>query len=279
MSQLRKIAWIILAVALVAPIGSTTPANAINKSPVTVVNGTTTFSLSVPTNLVWSEASKAAATQAIEFQRSEIEKAIAQLSSKGAIKIQKRIVKPQNVPFSDWKDYLPSLDQYKLVGFNFKGKVVGTSNVIPSDGPNFADRLVVLEQSECTPANSANSPKIPVCSITVPKPEKFLRAALRASMGNGQLEDLGGFLYQQLYTCLIGSRPFTVKGGVFDCPSNASLFGGNHSFNLVGDFATRHYKIDIDSSNRRAKITYSQLDLTALANTATYDSGSVVRFG
>ena len=255
------------------------PSLASPSDPVTIVNGKAKFSKEIPTNLVWGEKSLEAAKKAVTFQTSEIETAISKLKIKGAAKITKTFVKTSTLAYPDWKTYVPTFSQYVLTGSDATGKVVGRSIKIPSDSANLASRLVYLRQSECIPAGQSSNSKLPTCTVTKPKQETYLRAALRTAFGNGQLEDLGGFIYQQLFTCLVNKRAFTVKSGVFDCPSNAKLFGGNRSFPVKGNFATRSYSIAFSSDKRSATLTYSALNFKSIALTGRCEDSSVVRFG
>ena len=251
---------------------------AVESSPVKVVNGTKVYKQLIPTDLVWGQASIGAARMAMEYQATEISSALDKLVAKGAVKVVKTFVKTSTTAYPDWKSYAPTFMQYKLSGLDANGKVVATSAKLPSDSANLASRLVYLKQSECA-ATGMQSSSLSVCTISNPTPEKYLRAALRTSLGNGQTEDLGGYIYQQLLTCLKDKKPFTTKNGVFDCPSNAAIFGGERSFKLQGSFATRSYSIVINSIKRTATITYGPANYSKLALTGTYDSGSVVRFG
>ncbi|MEN9970955.1 MAG: hypothetical protein RL146_256 [Actinomycetota bacterium] len=253
--------------------------SAASKSPVSVVNGNIKFSTKIPANLSWGQTSLEAATQAIDYQTSEIETAITKLTAKGAIKVTKTFVKTPTGTFPDWKNYVPTFSQYILSGLDATGKVLGRSIKIPSDSANLANRLVYLRQSECIPAGQSSNSTLPTCSATKPKQETYLRAALRTASGNGQLEDIGGFIYQQLYTCLGNKKPFTIKAGVFDCPSNAKIFGGNRSFPVKGNFATRSYSIAFSPDKRSATLTYSALNYKTIALTGRCEDGSVVRFG
>lgn len=253
--------------------------SAASKSPVSVVNGNIKFSTKIPANLSWGQTSLEAATRAIDYQTSEIETAITKLTAKGAVKISKAFVKTPTGVFPDWKNYVPTFSQYILSGSDSKGKVVGRSIKIPSDSANLANRLVYLKQSECVPAGQSPKSTLPNCTVTEPKQETYLRAALRTASGNGQLEDLGGLIYQQLFTCLVNKRAFTVKAGVFDCPSNAKIFGGNRSFPVKGNFATRSYSIVFSSDKKSATLTYSALNYKSIALTGKCEDGSVVRFG
>ncbi len=251
---------------------------AAESSPVKVINGTKVFKQLIPQDLVWGSASLSASTKAIEYQATEINSALDKLVAKGAVKVVKTFVKTSTTAYPDWKSYVPTFTQYKLSGLDANGKVVATSAKLPSDSANLASRLVYLKQSECA-ATGMQPSSLPVCTISNPTSEKYLRAALRTSLGNGQSEDLGGYIYQQLFTCLKGKKPFTVKSGVFDCPSNAKIFGGERRFKLQGSFATRSYSIVINSSKFTATMTYGPANYSKLALTGTYDSGSVVRFG
>jgi uncharacterized Zn-binding protein involved in type VI secretion len=253
-------------------------AGAVESSPVRVINGTKVYKQMIPSDLVWGSASISASAEAIKFQKAEISSAIDKLVSNGAVKVVKKFVKTSTAAYPDWKSYVPTFLQYKLEGVNSMGKVVATSTNLPSDSANLASRLIYLRQSECV-VSEAPSGSLPVCTISNPTPEKYLRAALRTSLGNGQTEDLGGYIYQQLLTCLKDKKPFTTKNGVFDCPSNAVIFGGDRSFKLQGSFATRNYSIVINSIKRTATMTYGPANYSKLALTGTYDSGSVVRFG
>lgn len=247
-------------------------------SPVKVINATKVYKQLIPENLAWGSTSISASTKAIEFQRNEIQSALDQLVAKGAVKVVKTYLKTSTIAYPDWKSYVPSVMQYKLSGFGSNGKKIGTSEALPSDSANLASRLVYLDQSECSPTGSKSS-SLQVCKISKPKSETYLRAALRTSLGSGQAEDLGGYIYQQLFTCLKGKKPFTTKGGVFDCPSNAAIFGGDRSFDLEGNFASRSYSIVVDSVKSTATMTYGPLKYSSLALTGVYESGSVVRFG
>jgi len=251
---------------------------AVESSPVKVINGTKVYKQAIPLDLVWGSASISASAKAIEFQTTEINSALDKLVSKGAVRVVKTYVKTSTAAYPDWKSYVPTFMQYKVSGLDTTGKVVATSVLLPSDSANLASRLVNLRQSECV-LTGMPSGSIPVCTISKPTAEKYLRAALRTSLGNGQTEDLGGYIYQQLFTCLKDKKPFTTKSGVFDCPSNAAIFGGDRSFKLQGSFATRSYSIVINSIKRTATMTYGPANYSKLALTGTYDSGSVVRFG
>lgn len=247
-------------------------------SPVKVINDTKVYKQLIPENLVWGSTSISASTKAIEYQRNEIQSALDQLVAKGAVKVVKTYLKTSTNAYPDWKSYVPSIKQYKLSGFNSTGKKNGTSAALPSDSANLASRLVYLDQSGCTPTGMKYG-SLQACTINQPKSGTYLRAALRTSLGSGQTEDLGGYIYQQLFTCLKGKKPFTSKGGVFDCPSNAAVFGGDRSFDLQGNFATRSYSIVVDSAKSTATMTYGPLNYLSLALTGVYESGSVVRFG
>lgn len=253
--------------------------SAASKSPVSVVNGNIKFTTKIPANLSWGQTSLEAATRAINYQTSEIETAITKLTAKGAVTVTKTFVKTPTGTFPDWKNYVPTFSQYILSGSDATGKVVGRSIKIPSDSANLANRLVYLRQSECIPAGQSSNSTLPTCAATKPKQETYLRAALRTASGNGQLEDLGGFIYQQLFTCLGNKRPFTLKAGVFDCPSNAKIFGGHRSFPVKGDFATRSYSIAFSPDKRSATLTYSALNYKSIALTGRCEDSSVVRFG
>lgn len=255
------------------------PSIASPSDPVVIVNGNVKFSKEIPTNIVWGEKSLEASRKAITFQTSEIETAISKLTAKGATKINKTFVKTSTMAYPDWKNYVPTFSQYILTGSDATGKVVGRSINIPSDSANLANRLVYLRQPECIPAGQPSNSTLPNCTVTKPKQETYLRAALRTASGNGQLEDLGGFIYQQLFTCLGNKRAYTVKAGVFDCPSNAKIFGGNRSFPVKGNFATRSYSIAFSSDKRSATLTYSALNYKSIALTGRCEDGSVVRFG
>ncbi|MBJ7281345.1 MAG: hypothetical protein JHD31_05735 [Rhodoluna sp.] len=255
------------------------PALATNQSPVTVVNSGVKFARFVPKDLVWGEKSLTAASQAILFQSNEIETSINSLKSKGAVTIVKKFTKNPVVSFPDWKTYAPSISQYTLTGYSESGKSVGTSKKIPSDVPNLASRLVYLRQTTCSLRSLSVSQNIEQCSIVKPKNQTYLRASLRTSLGNGQVMDIGGDIFQQLETCLISKFAFTVQNGVFDCPANARIFGGERSFKMRDTFKTRSYSITIDKRKYTATLTYGPTDLTNIALTGTYESGSVVRFG
>lgn len=251
---------------------------AVESSPVKVINGSKVYKQLIPTDLVWGTVSISAAAKAIEYQVNEINSALDKLVAKGAVKVVKTFVKTSTTAYPDWKSYVPTFTQYELSGLDAEGKVVETSAKLPSDSANLASRLVYLKQSECA-ATGMQSSSLPACTISNPTAEKYLRAALRTSLGNGQTEDLGGYINQQLFTCLKGEKPFTVKSGVFDCPSNAKIFGGERSFKLQGSFATRSYSIVTNSSKFTATMTYGPANYSKLALTGSYDSGSVVRFG
>lgn len=255
------------------------PALASASDPLTIVNGNVKFSKEIPKNLVWGASSLEASRNAIEYQTSEIETAILKLSKKGAVKITKTFVKTSTLAYPDWKTYVPTFSQYVLSGSDANGKIVGRSIKLPSNSPNLASRWVYLKQSECIPEGSSPVPGLSDCVISKPKAENYLRAALRTATGNGQLEDLGGHIYQQLFTCLKNKRPFTLKNGIFDCPSNAKLFGGDRSFPVKGNFATRSYSIVFSPDKRSATLTYGPSDFTRIALTGRCVDGSVVRFG
>lgn len=254
------------------------PVMAEDSQPVTVLNWDVNYSLFVPKDLVWGAKSLTAADKAIEFQSKEINNALNVLKGKGAVKVVKSFLKNPVVRFSDWKTYVPSISQYVLVGFTSKGKQVGVSAKIPSDVPNLASRLVTLSQSPCS-LESSDAPSLQSCSITIPKREVYLRAALRTSLGIGQVMDMGGDIITQLETCLTMKSPFTIKNGIFDCPANARIFGGARSFKMSDSFQTRSYSIKVDATKYKAIFTYGPLDLTSIALKGAYDSGSVVRFG
>jgi len=250
----------------------------VESSPVTLINDQKVYKQLIPEDLVWGSASITAATRAIEYQASEINSALDKIVSKGAVKVVKTFLKTSTIAYPDWKSYVPTFSQYKLSGLDTMGKVIATSTKLPSDPANLANRLVYLNQSECAAATMQSS-SLPICTISKPTSKKYLRAALRTSLGNGQTEDLGGYIYQQLFTCLTDKKPFTTKNGVFDCPSNAAIFGGDRSFKLQGNFATRSYSIVIIPSKYRATMTYGPANYSKLALTGVYESGSVIRFG
>jgi hypothetical protein len=247
--------------------------------PVVIVNGNDTFTSEIPTNLVWGAKSLEASRKAIKFQTTEIKTAISKLNMKGAVKITKTFVKTSTLAYPDWKTYVPTFSQYVLSGSDANGKMVGRSIRLPSNTPNLASRWVFLKQSECTPEGSSPASNLSTCAISKPTAENYLRAALRTATGNGQLEDLGGHIYQQLFTCLKNKRPFTVKNGIFDCPSNAKLFGGDRSFPVKGNFASRSYSIKFSSNNQKATLAYGPRNYTSIALTGRCEDGSVVRFG
>jgi hypothetical protein len=247
--------------------------------PLVIVNGRVTYTPKIPTNLVWGEKSLEASRKAITFQTSEIETAISKLLKKGAVKITKTYVKTSTQAYPDWKTYVPTFSQYVLSGLDSSGKVVGRSSKLPSDSANLASRWVYLKQADCIPEGSNPASSLPLCAISKPKAENYLRAALRTATGNGQLEDLGGHISQQLFTCLKNKRAFTVKNGIFDCPSNAKFFGGDRSFPVKGDFATRSYLITFSSNKQSATLTYGPRNYASIALTGKYEDGSVVRFG
>jgi len=250
-----------------------------SSTPVAVVNGSVKYSTKVPANLVWGSSSLEASTKAIKFQTNEIKTAISKLATKGAVKITKSYVKTSTLAYPDWKSYVPTFSQYVLSGSDANGNVVGRSIKLPSDSANLANRWVYLKQSECTPEGSNPASSLSTCAISKPKAENYLRAALRTATGNGQLEDLGGHIYQQLFTCLKNKRPFTVKNGIFDCPSNAKVFGGDRSFPVKGNFASRSYSIKFSSNNQKATLAYGPRNYTSIALTGRCEDGSVVRFG
>lgn len=255
------------------------PSFASSSDPVVIVNGNVKFSNEIPKNLVWGEKSLEASRKAIRFQTTEIETAISKLTIKGATKITKTFVKTSTMAYPDWKAYVPTFSQYILSGSDLNGTVVGRSIKLPSNLPNLASRLVYLKQSECHPEGSSSLAIFATCTVSKPKAENYLRAALRTASGNGQLEDLGFHIYQQLFTCLKNKRPFTMKNGIFDCPSNAKFFGGDRSFPLKGNFATRSYSIAFSSNKRSATLTYSALNYKSIALTGRCEDSSVVRFG
>ncbi len=250
-----------------------------SSDPLVVVNSSNTFTTKIPTNLVWGAKSLEASRKAIKFQTSEIKISLSKLTMKGAVKITKTYVKTSTLAYPDWKTYVPTFSQYVLSGLDANGKIVGRSIKLPSNSPNLASRWVYLKQSECIPEGSSPVPGLSDCVISKPKAENYLRAALRTATGNGQLEDLGGHIYQQLFTCLKNKRPFTLKNGIFDCPSNAKLFGGDRSFPVKGNFATRSYSIVFSPDKRSATLTYGPSDFTRIALTGRCVDGSVVRFG
>lgn len=247
-------------------------------SPVTVVNGTTSYPLSIPINLAWGQVSTEASKKAIEFQFREISTEVSKLKSRGASSIKKTFVKNPRINYVDWKNYVPTISQYTLQGFNANGKAVGTSKKLPSDVQNLASRLVYLKQKSCVISQAIRNPKLETCTIAKPTTQTYLRAALRTSTGMGQLMDLGGDIYQQLVTCLSNKSPFTVEDGIFNCPANAEIFGGNSSIAMMGEFATRSYSISIDEVAYTAILTYGPRDFSKVALRGSYEGGSVVSF-
>jgi hypothetical protein len=255
------------------------PSIATQKDPVTVINSGIRYPNVVPKNLVWGAKSISSATKAIDFQFNEIENEISMLKSKGATRIVKTFVKNSSVAYPDWKEYVQSISQYTLTGFSSSGKSIGASKKLPSDIPNLANRLVYLKQANCSVGNSSLQESLETCLIVKPIEGTYLRASLRSSIGMGQVTDIGGDIIQQLMTCLVNKSAFTVINGVFDCPANAKVFGGERSFKLRDNFATRSYAISIDKKKHTAIFTYGPRDFTGIALTGVYDSGSVVRFG
>lgn len=251
---------------------------AADSSTVKVINETKVYKVLVPKDLQWSSESMKAATKAALFQKNEIALALEKLRSKGAVTIVKNYVKTSSVAYPDWKSYVPTYNQYTLSGINAKGKIVASSAKLPSDSANLANRLVHLVQSKCAP-KVLNSSGIEACTISEADPKQYLRAAMRTALGNGETEDLGGFIYQQLFTCLAGKKPFTITDGYFDCPSNAAIFGGTSGFNLNGNFASRSNSIEVNQSKFTATLTFGPIKYSELANSAVYGSGSVIRFG
>lgn len=267
------------AIALIIGLQGPLPAGfASEKDPVTVKNSDLNYPILVPKNLVWGKNSILAANSAINFQIREIKRELAKLKSKGASKIVKKYVSTPTNAFPDWKIYVPSISRYTLQGFSSKGKSVGTSIKLPSDEPNLASRLVYLKQSTCAVSSMSKSARLDVCSLIRPSLEVYLRAALKTSLNMGQLMDGGGYVIQQLSTCLSGKSPYTVENGNFDCPSNAQVFGGNQRLKMQDEFATRSYTILIDKDSGTATFTYGPRDFTKVALRGSYEGGSVVGF-
>jgi hypothetical protein len=254
------------------------PSNAADSSPVKVVNDTKIYKVLIPNDLQWSSKSLNAATKAIAYQKNEIALALEKLAAKGAVTIVKKYVKTSSVAYPDWKSYVPTYNQYTLSGLSAKGKIIASSGKLPSDSANLANRLVYLVQTKCAP-KELNPTDIETCAISEADPKLYLRAAMRTALGNGQTEDLGGYIYQQLLTCLKGKKPFTITDDYFDCPSNAAIFGGARGFNLHGNFASRSYSIEVNKLKFTATLTYGPLKYSEIANSAVYGSGSVIRFG
>ena len=275
--KLLKALYVLLLISI-GWLGYLQPSNASDGTAVKVVNGTKVYKQIIPTDLRWGQKSLSSATKAMSFQSAEINSALDKLAARGAVTIVKKYVKTSSAAYPDWNSYVPTFNQYVLSGLDAKGKVVASSAKLPTDSANLASRLIHLEQSRCAPKNLKLT-GIKSCSISEPDPKQFLRAALRTALGNGQTEDLGDYIYQQLSTCLAGKKPFTIVDGYFDCPSNAEIFGGDSGFKLNGTFATRSYSIAINTSRYTATLTYGPVNYTTLALTGAYEDGSVVRFG
>jgi len=106
----------------------------------------------------------------------------------------------------------------------------------------------------------------------------MLRAALRTSIAFSE-GDITDFYFQQLTNCLDSNYEFTIKSGIFDCPQNAAIFGGNRSFPVSGVASDHNYSFTVDKSTRKAIWTNSPKDYSFQAKNAKYRELGVIGFG
>jgi hypothetical protein len=245
---------------------------------VTIINQGGAPTKFIPNNLNWSPTSLDAANRAKKFLTSALNSELNSLKAKGAITVTRHYVSTQNLEYPDWSTYVPVWNQYRLTGWNAAGKKVGTTKLLPTDTPNLADRLVLLNADSCSLQGSGkNNVSQPLCRISNPAPETVLRASLRTYIAFNQ-EDNTDFYFQQLKTCLELHYDFTIKSGIFDCPKNAAIFGGSRSFPISGPASNHHYSIKVNKNTHTAIWTNSPIDYSTFSSKAKYSGAGVIGF-
>ena len=231
----------------------------------------------VPDGLVWGAKSVAAANEAMDFEKKEILHEIQHLKEAGAVELKKIPLSNEFLYYKDWETYVSKYGQYKIMGLDENGNSVGYSQYLPSDYVNLATFLITLRQDSCyleTPQSDVTTK----CSLTNPKPEKYLRAALRTGLDHDMLGNNIYWIRTQLNYCLNHESKLQIRNNVLSCPGNRKPFSTS-SIKLKGQFLTRSYTIQVNVSKKKALMIVSKRDFKKVAKTAVFQGSDVIRFG
>jgi hypothetical protein len=242
--------------------------------------------LSIPKNISWSPEAKKLATRSIALLRQEIRQELNSLKSDGAVTIEK--VYESTIPpqYSNWKDYVPDIRSYKLKGYDLEGNLVRTTSSNPIQRNLISSWLVTLENDTCSFSTfnifDFRTWFTKACSITKPKEESYLRAALRGYISmTDNPQSISAWAIANIRDCFAQNGSYSIQKGMFTCPANAKYYSGQViPIDLYFKSDLGGYEITLNKSAQKAKVKLLPPDFYALASQVKlYPGTSTLVFG
>jgi hypothetical protein len=216
----------------------------------------------VAANLSWSNSLLSGAKTVIRNQVKDLQGILDQYRASGATQV--KVNDAGDVATSNDARALGSLTRFMLTAGDKAGKVVGTSDPIPTDIKNYSGYLVRLKSSNCSLLVGKN-----ICQIKAPTPGEFLNLELRSHLVYTQVQSGWNFTIAALNYIVENKRAVHIVGGQLVSDLSGFSVSNNIPMSVTG---LGGWTITLDSPSKTINFTESRPDPKKLARTGKYNA-------